>query len=100
MRKPIFKDDSSPADKRKAATARLLSMCPASYRMIMAPFVETAVEKCSDSEIDALLIDAKTVEAMANNGDWTGVTDIARKYGATDEMMRQYVPGLNSGGTR
>lgn len=96
MGKPIFRDDSTPVDKRKTAVTRLLAMCPASYRIIMQPFVETAVSNCSDAEIDALLVDARSVEAMANTGDWNGVTAIAKKYGATDALISQYVPGLNA----
>jgi hypothetical protein len=94
MAKPIFRDDSSPADKRKSAVTRLLAMCPASYRLIMQPFVETAIGNCSDAEIDALLLDARTVESLANSGDWNGVVGIARKYGATDQLIAQYIPGL------
>jgi hypothetical protein len=93
-RKPIFRDDSTVADKRKTATLRLLTMCPPTYRAIMQPFVEIAIERCSDAEIDALLIDARRVETLANNGDWNSVVDIARKYGATDALIQQYAPGL------
>jgi hypothetical protein len=94
MAKSVFKDDSSPADKRNSAVTRLLSMCPASYRLIMQPFVESAVEKCSDAEISALLIDAQQVETLANSGDWNSVLGIARKYGATDGLINQFAPGL------
>lgn len=94
MTRPVFRDDSSPADKRAAASKRLLALCPTPYRGIMQPFVELAFSRASDDEIAALLGDIDYVRILAEKGDVSGIADLARKYGATDEQVQTYLPAF------
>jgi len=89
---PIFRDDSTPADRREAARKRLTAMCPAPLRLTMQPLIDHAVSQASDAEISALMIDVDRVIASAESGDIGAIADIARRYGASDGDIATYLP--------
>lgn len=92
MISPIFRDDSSGADKRAAVIERLMEMCPAPYRPMMRPVASIAIQNASDSDVEGLLIDIDRVRALANAGDMQGVALIAKRYGASEEAINTYLP--------
>lgn len=89
---PIFADDAPLDARREAAYERLLAMCPEPFKLVAKPMVRLAIEKSSEAEIDALLIDIDSVPKMAEAGDMDGILALAKRYGATDEMARTYLP--------
>jgi hypothetical protein len=89
---PIFADDAPLDARREAAYQRLLSICPAPLRMLAQPMVRVAIERSSEAEIAALMVDIDTIPEMAQSGDYTGIVGLARRYGATDEMVGMYLP--------
>lgn len=93
----IFKDDSSPEDRRAAAIERLMFLCPSMYRVTMRPLVEMAMRNVSDDEVRALLVDIDLIPQLADSGDAEGITALARKYGATDAQVDAYLPLLTRG---
>jgi|SRR5215471_1391144 len=88
----IFTDDSSPADKREAALNLMMDMCPSAYRVAFKPMVSLAISNATDEQVATLASDIRRVRALANDGDVAGIADIARRYGATDAMINQYLP--------
>jgi hypothetical protein len=86
----IFKDDSTLADKRDAAIDMLMSMCPAPMRPLLRVHVINAIDNTSEEQLDALMLDAREIRALAEQGDTTGIATIARKYGATDQQVAQF----------
>ena len=93
---PIFQDDAPLDARREAAYHRLISMCPDGMRLLVQPMVKIAVTKATDSEIAALLIDVERLPQLAESGDVDGITNLARRYGASDEMVAMYLPLFNS----
>lgn len=92
----IFRDDSTAADKRAAAAARLTELCPAPMRMLAQPYIQSAVNNASDDEIAALLIDIDQVVSLAENGNLDAISAIARKYGASDAQIATFLPGASA----
>lgn len=88
----VFRDDSTPADKRVAALGRLMTMCPGELRPVVQPMVEMAISRATDAEIAALLIDVELVQQSAESGNLGPIVSIAKKYGATDEQVATYLP--------
>ena len=76
------------------ARQRLLAMCPAPFRVTMQPMVDMAIAHASDAELGALLIDIDQVKSLAETGDVSAIGQIAKKYGATDDMVATYLPAL------
>jgi hypothetical protein len=93
---PIFPDDAPMDARREAAYARLMTMCPEPFRLIAKPMVKVAIEKASDDEISALLIDMERIPELAEQGDMDAIVSIAKRYGATEEMAAQYLPLFDS----
>lgn len=92
---PIFADDAPLDARREAAYTRLMGMCPEPFRVMVRPMVRLAMERASDDEIAALLIDIDTLPGLAEAQDVDGITTLARRYGASDEMIATYLPLLN-----
>lgn len=92
MSAPIFRDDSSPADKRTAALGKLMEMCPQPYRITMRGLIETALAGASDDMVEGLLSDIDAVRESAAVGNFDNIATIARRYGATDETLQTYLP--------
>lgn len=90
--RPIFADDSSPADKRAAAVGKLIDMCPKAYRVPMRPMIEQAIAGASDDMVASLAADIDRVKASAAANDFDAICDVAKRYGATDAMIGQYLP--------
>lgn len=89
---PIFADDAPLDARREAAYDRLMTMCPAPFRIIAQPMLKVAIQKATDEEIAALMIDVERLPELAESGDYIGITNLARRYGATDEMVGMYLP--------
>jgi hypothetical protein len=86
----IFADDSTADDKRAAMVARLMTMCPAPYRVVMRDMVRAAVERMPDADLATLNADLDRVTHLAAEGDTNAIMDLARKYGATEQHMMQF----------
>lgn len=86
----IFRDDATSDQRRAAACDRLMAMCPGPYRLLMRPYAENALQRVSDAELAALLIDVGYVEQAARRGDLGLIIGIARKYGATDAQVAAF----------
>jgi hypothetical protein len=93
---PIWEDDAPLDARREAAYERLMTMCPEPLRLIVQPMVKVAMEKASDAEISALLVDIDALPELAEQGDTSGIIDLARRYGASDEMVGMYLPLFES----
>ena len=89
---PVFSDDAPLDAKREAALRRLMEMCPAPFRVLAGPMVRVAIQNATEAEISALMIDVDTLPELAESGDMDGVVALARRYGATDEMVGMYMP--------
>jgi hypothetical protein len=89
---PIFPDDAPLDARREAAYERLLAMCPEPFRLVAKPMARVAIERASEAEIDALLIDIDRIPELAEAGDMNGIVSLAKRYGATDEMTAMYLP--------
>lgn len=93
---PIWADDAPLDARREAAYERLMTMCPEPLRLIVQPMVKVAMEKATDEEISALLVDIDALPELAASGNTTGIIDLARRYGASDEMVDMYAPLFES----
>lgn len=93
---PIWEDDAPMDARREAAYERLMTMCPEPLRLIVQPMVKIAVEKASDDEIRSLMIDVDSLPELAQAGDTNGIITLARRYGASDEMVGMYLPLFES----
>lgn len=93
---PIFPDDAPLDARRESARERLMGMCPEPMRLLVSPMVSLAVERASDEEIAALMVDIDTLPTLAESGDMQGIVNLARRYGATDEMVSMYLPLFES----
>jgi hypothetical protein len=91
-----FADDAPLDARREAAYNRLLTMCPEPLRLIVQPMVKVAIEKATDDEIRSLMIDVDALPEMAESGNYAGIIDLARRYGASDEMVGMYLPLFES----
>jgi hypothetical protein len=94
---PIFADDSSAADKRTTALNEMMEMCPASMRPMVRPMLVMAMQNAPDEQIASLSSDLRRVRTCAADDDFNGIVAIARKYGATDEMINAYLPLFTGG---
>ena len=89
---PIFPDDAPLDARREAAYKRLMAICPAGLSLLVEPMVKMAVTKASDDEIRSLMIDVESLPGLAESGDSDGIVALARRYGASDEMVSMYLP--------
>lgn len=92
MMDAIFTDDAPLDARREAAMQRLMFMCPIELRLIVKPMVRVAIERASEEDIAALMIDVDRLPELAQSGDYQGITELARRYGATDDMVAMYLP--------
>lgn len=90
--RPIFNDDSSSEDKRAAAVEKLMDMCPKPYRVPMRPLIESAIAGASDEMVASLAADIDRVKDSAAHNDFDAICDVAKRYGATDDMIGTYMP--------
>ena len=93
---PIFTDDAPLDARREAAYQRLMAICPTPLRLIVEPMVKVAVSKASEAEIASLMIDVESLPRLAESGDSDGIIALARRYGASDEMVGMYLPLFES----
>jgi hypothetical protein len=93
---PIWQDDAPFDARREAAYQRLMTMCPEPLRLIVQPMVKLAMEKASEEEISSLLIDIDSLPELAESGNYDGIIGLARRYGASDEMVGMYLPLFES----
>lgn len=93
---PIFPDDAPLDARREAAYARLMEMCPTPIRLLVEPMVKVAVTKATDDEIRSLMVDVESLPNLAASGDSDGIISLARRYGASDEMVGMYLPLFES----
>lgn len=87
-------------ERRKEAARKMLAICPRAFRLTMQPFVEHAMSNASDEQIESLLADVDTIRERAEAGDRDAIMQMARKYGASDQMIEMYLPmivGAESG---
>lgn len=89
---PIWEDDAPLDARREAAYKRLMDMCPSPIRLLVEPMVKVAVTKATDDEIRSLLVDVESLPTLAETGDSDGIISLARRYGATDDMVNLYLP--------
>jgi hypothetical protein len=92
----IFPDDAPLSARRDAAYRRLMAMCPEPIRLLVQPMVRVAIERASEDEIHSLMVDVDALPTLAESGNIKGITDLARRYGATDEMVNMYLPLFES----
>jgi hypothetical protein len=92
----IFADDAPLDARREVAYKRLMTMCPEPLRLIVQPMIKVAVENASEDEIRSLMIDVDALPAMAESGDYPSIIALARRYGASDEMVSMYLPLFES----
>jgi len=90
----IFRDDSTPAQKRLAAIERLTALCPSAMQPLFGPIIEQQVKGMTDGQITALMGDVDRVLEMAKAGEIDGVMAIAKNWGATDEQITTFLPVL------
>ena len=90
----IFHDDSTPDQKRQAATERLTELCPPAMRPLFGPIIEQQVKGMTDGQITQLMGDVDRVLIMAKSGEIDGVMAIAKTWGATDEQITTFLPVL------
>ena len=94
MLPPIFEDDAPLDARQEAAAERLLGMCPEMLRITFRPIVRKQISAMSREQIDALMIDVDGVLTNVQNGAFDQVYATAKRWGATDDMIRAYAPGL------
>jgi hypothetical protein len=66
-------------------------------RAMVRPMVVMAMQNATDEQIASLSGDLRRVRACANDDNFDGIVDIARKYGATDAMIDAYLPLFTNG---
>lgn len=88
----IFPDDAPLDARQEAAYERLMQMCPEPLRIIVQPMVKVAIEKATEDELRSLMIDVEALPELAESGDYTAIIGLARRYGASDEMVGMYLP--------
>jgi hypothetical protein len=91
----IFPDDAPLDARQEAAYARLMAMCPDPLRLIVQPMVKVAVEKATEAELRSLMIDVEALPELAQSGNIDAIIGLARRYGASDEMVGMYLPLLS-----
>lgn len=89
---PPFADDAPLDARQEAAYQRLMTMCPEPLRLIVQPMVKVAIEKATEDELRSLMIDVEALPELAESGDYGAIIGLARRYGASDEMVGMYLP--------